>query len=407
MTDVPTRSAVDLWRRIPWWGQALLIFAAARVVTTAILLAFAAGQSANAWTGASPGYADYASMWDGRWYNIVAEFGYPRELPLTADGHVAENAWAFMPVYPAVVRIFMGVSGLEWAPVAVFVSVACGFASAVLVAKLFRLVLDPATAMFAVLLYSVSPVSPILQLAYAESMHLMLLAGALYLVLRHRYWTVLPVIAVMSFTRPSGLAFALFLALHIGHRWWKRRTVAFGRGEAVAASVTAVASGILGLGWLLIAWSVTGSITAYTDTELAWRSAYIGYSHLVPFTPWVQGIDWWAVNGLGLPPGPWWGLGGVVVLVVATVALLFSHRAQKLGVDLRLWTASYLLYLLAVFFPQSSTFRLLIPVFPLAGILAQPRSGVYRVVVITLSLVGQIGWIFIAWQVDGYDWTPP
>jgi hypothetical protein len=402
-----TRSVPDLWRRIPWWGQALLVFGAARVVTTGILLVVAAGQPANAWTGPSPGYADFASIWDGRWYQIIAESGYPGVLPRTAEGNVAENAWAFMPVYPAVVRVLMLLTGLPWAPTAVFVSLACGFASAVVVARVFRLVLAPGTALFAVVCYSVSPLSPILQVAYAESMHLLLLALALYLVLRRRYWLVLPVIAVASFTRPSGLAFALFLLLHVLHRWWIRRRDPFPANEAIAASVTAVASGFLGLGWLLIAWAVTGSLTAYTDTELAWRSAYIGYTELVPFAGWFQGLDWWAVNGLGLPAGFWWGACGVAVLVAAAIALLLSPPAKRLGVDLRLWAASYLLYLFAVFFPQSSTFRLLVPLFPLAGVVAQPRSLIYRSAVVALSIAGQIGWILIAWRVDGYDWTPP
>jgi hypothetical protein len=402
-----TRSIPDLWRRIPWWGQALLVFGAARVVTTGILLVVAAGQPANAWTGPSPGYADFASIWDGRWYQIIAESGYPSVLPRTAEGNVAENAWAFMPVYPAVVRVLMLLTGLPWAPTAVFVSLACGFASAVIVARLFRLVLAPGTALFAVVCYSVSPLSPILQVAYAESMHLLLLALALYLVLRRRYWLVLPVIAVASFTRPSGLAFALFLLLHVLYRWRIRRRDPFPVTEAIAASVTAVASGFLGLGWLLIAWAVTGSLTAYTDTELAWRSAYIGYTELVPFAGWFQGLDWWAVNGLTLPAGFWWGACGVAVLAAAAIALLLSPPAKRLGVDLRLWAASYLLYLFAVFFPQSSTFRLLVPLFPLAGVVAQPRSLVYRSAVVALSIAGQIGWILIAWRVDGYDWTPP
>ncbi|MET0933714.1 MAG: hypothetical protein ABWX56_08370 [Mycetocola sp.] len=407
MTDIRHRPVSDLWRRIPWWGQALLVFGVARAVTTGILLVVAAGQPANAWTGASPGFADFAAIWDGHWYRIVAESGYPAVLPRTDDGQVAENAWAFMPVYPAVVRGLMLLTGLPWAPAAVVVSMACGFASAVVVAKLFRLVLAPGTAMFAVVCFSVSPLSPILQVAYAESMHLLLLSVALYLVMRRRYWLVLPVIAVASFTRPSGLAFALFMLLHVLHRWWTHRRDPFPRNEVVAASVTAVASGIVGLGWLLIAWAVTGQFTAYTDTELAWRSGYIGYSHLVPFAGWFQGLDWWALNGLGLPAGPWWGAVGVFVLVAAAVALLLSPPAKRLGVDLRLWVASYLLYLFAVFFPQSSTFRLLVPVFPLAGVIAQPRSVVYRVTVVVLSIAAQVGWILIAWRVDGYDWTPP
>ncbi|MET0716564.1 MAG: hypothetical protein ABWY57_16805 [Mycetocola sp.] len=407
MAEVGARPIVDLWRRIPWWGQALLIFGAARVVTTVILLVVAAQQPANAWTGPSPGYADFASMWDGRWYNIVAESGYPSVLPLTEDGHVGENAWAFMPVYPAVVRLLMLLTGMPWAPTAVFVSMACGFASAVVVARIFRLVLPAGTAMFAVVCYSVAPLSPILQVAYAESVHLLLLAVSLYLVMRRRYWLVLPVIAVASFTRPSGLAFALFLLLHVLHRWWTSRRDPFPAGEAIAASVAAVFSGIVGLGWVLIAWAVTGSLTAYTDTELAWRSAYIGYTELVPFSGWFQGLDWWAVNGLGLPAGFWWGAVGVALLVAIVIVLLLSPAGKRLGVDLRLWVASYLIYLFAVFFPQSSTFRLLVPIFPLAGVLAQPRSVVYRCSIVALSIVAQVGWILIAWRVDGYDWTPP
>ena len=111
-------SVVDLWRRVPWWAQALLVFGAARVVTTVILLVFAAGQQANSWTGASPGYADFASMWDGRWYNIVAEVGYPSELPLTGDGHVAEPFLLHEKVGRGVAEV-LGVAGLveERAPV--------------------------------------------------------------------------------------------------------------------------------------------------------------------------------------------------------------------------------------------------------------------------------------------------
>ena len=26
---------------------------------------------------------------------------------------------------------------------------------------------------------------------------------------------------------------------------------------------------------------------------------------------------------------------------------------------------------------------------------------------VVLGIAGQIGWVFIAWWVDGYDWTPP
>ena len=80
-----------------------------------------------------------------------------------------------------------------------------------------------------------------------------------------------------------------------------------------------------------------------------------------------------------------WGLSPVIgfVVVGAAVAviaalLLFEPHVRRLGVELRLWSASYLVYLLLVFFPQSSIFRLLVPLSPLWGAFALPRSTAWR-----------------------------
>ena len=59
---------------------------------------------------------------------------------------------------------------------------------------------------------------------------------------------------------------------------------------------------------------------------------------------------------------------------------------KRLGVEVRLWGASYLVYLLAVFFPQSSIFRLLVPLSPLWGAVALPRSTAWRVGVLAACL---------------------
>ena len=387
------------YRLVPWWGKVGVIWVLSRLVTTALVLVLASVQGQNAWTAAKPGYADFANMWDGRWYNIVAVSGYPAVLPITLDGHIGENAWAFMPGYPAVVRLLMVISGAPWAPTAVFVSLACSLGTALLFYRLMRRVQPHSTALFAVVLFCVAPLSPLLQFGYAESMHLLLLTLALLLVLERRYLVLVPVIAVMALTRPSGLAFALFLALHVGYRWYSRARDPFPVREAVTASSVAVFSGVMGLAWPGIAWLVTGSITAYTDTELAWRSAYIGYTELVPFAAWFQSGVWWLGQPLGIL--------AVLALIVSFTLVMFSPAVKSIGVDLRLWVASYALYLLAVFFPQSSVFRLLMPMFPLLGALARPRSIVYRVVVTLLLICGQWGWLLLCWGVDGADWTPP
>src|SRR6478735_4253605 len=78
------------WRLAPWWLRVMLVFAASRGVTTAIVLVLASAQGANAWTTAKPGYFEYANMWDARWYQIILLSGYPSTLPLTDTGQVAE-----------------------------------------------------------------------------------------------------------------------------------------------------------------------------------------------------------------------------------------------------------------------------------------------------------------------------
>ena len=163
-----------------------------------------------------------------------------RDRPLTDTGNVGESAWAFMPGYPAVVRLVMFLTWTDFPVAAVIVSVGFALGTALVFYKLMARVLPGSTALFAVVLFCFAPLSPILQVAYAESMHTFLLALALYLLLQRRYWLMLPVIAVMALTRPSGLAFALGMLMHVGYRWWVRARDPFPVGERV----TSVAVGL-------------------------------------------------------------------------------------------------------------------------------------------------------------------
>lgn len=400
-------TVIERARRAPWWAHVLLVFAASRVVTTTILLAFAAAQPENPWTDAAPGYADFATIWDGHWYFIIAAVGYPVELPLDAAGHVGENAWAFLPLYPGIVRVLMLATGLPFDVLAVAVSVGFAAGAALVFHRLMTRVM-PGSALFATALFCFAPLSPILQVGYAESLQLFLLFVALLLVLERRYLLLVPVAAALAFTRPGALALALLLGLHAIHRFASRRTDAFPLRERVALVVAGLSTAALGFAWLGVAGLVTGSPTAYLDTELAWRAVYVGREEFVPFTPWFQGARWWLWWN-GVPdPLAWW-IGGVllVVTVAAAAILLVSPVGRRLGVDLRLWLVSYALYLLAVFFPQSSVFRLLMPLAPGLGMLALPRSRAYRAGVLALFVALQVGWTAIGWRVDGADWTPP
>ena len=391
------------YRAAPWWVRITVVYVAARLVTGAMLLAFASVQAANSFTAAHPSYLSFASIWDGAWYRVIATGGYPSVLPVDAAGHVTENAWAFMPAYPFLVRGLMLLTGASFEAVAVSVSLVAGWGAALVFRRLVGRFLDDPRATFATVLFCVAPVSAVFQVAYAEAMGLFLLVVALLLMVDRRWWTMLPVVLLLGMTRPTGLAFALavglFLVVWAVRPAWVREPDRPTLRGALPPLVVAVVSGLVGLAWPAIAWAVTGMPKAYTDTELAWRSSYIGWGELVPFAPWVQGFGWWFRQPVG---------GVLLALVLVGFAVfVFQPAARRIGLELRLWAVAYLVYLLAVFFPQSSTWRILLPIAPLLGIVALPRSRVYRVLLVAVCLGLQWTWLYYCWWVDGYDWTPP
>lgn len=390
-----TKTGFRAW---PWWLKVLLVFIAGRLVSTAMLLILAAQQPENAWTAASPDLFDFSNIWDGRWYDIVAEAGYPAQLPLTDDGFVDENAWAFLPLFPALMKVIMMLTGATWAPTAVVVSLVFGLGTTLILYKMLARVVSSQQALFAVVLFSVAPVSPLLQLGYAESMFFFFVALALYLLMQKKYLWIIPVAFAMSFTRPGALALTLTMFLTWCYRFFRRKKHRFSRRESISLIVATALTTVFGFAWMVIAGLVTGVPDAYLKTELAWRSVYIGHQELGLFQPWIQSSQWW------LP-----GITGYLVLaalVAAFAVFLFLPATKRLGVELRFWGFSYALYLLAVFFPQSSTFRVLAPLFPLLGAVAAPKSKIYRVFMVVLFIALQWGWLLIAWRVDGYDWTP-
>lgn len=399
-TDVSERrSLLRRWVSLPWWGRVAIVYVLSRLVTTLMFAIVSGLQAAGSRFGAFPSLGTLFAGWDGQWYWWIASYGYPTQIPLDDAGRVAENAWAFMPVYPGVVNAVSVVTFLPWPAAAVVVSLLCGLGTALLFYRLMRTRLPGGTAMFAVVLLCVAPLSAMFQVAYAESMFLLLLTLALLLLVRRRYGWLLAVIPVMAFTRPGVLAFALLLGLHLIVRVVTRRRDPLARREVLLVLVGGALAAASGFAWMVIAGIVTGRPDAYLQTELAWRAAFIGEQPLVPFGAWVQGGIFWFGQPLGIV---------IVALVFAgSAAMLFLPAVRRLGVDLRLWVASYLLYLFAVFFPQTSVFRLLVPVFPMLGAIAVPRNRWYRSAVVIVSLALQWCWIYLMYGLANAYWTIP
>jgi hypothetical protein len=305
--------------------------------------------------------------------------------------------------------MIMLVTGLPWAVAGVSLSLLAALATSFVLYLLVRRVTgSPAQALFTLVLFQVSPISPLLQLAYAESLQWLLIVSILYLLVLRRFGTMIPLLIVLAFTRPGALAMALTFVIYGIWRWRERRRDAFPRAERwwlVAATATA---GIAGLAWVVIAGVVTGVPTAYFETELAWRSAYIGYQELVPFTPWLYGLEWWLpVWGVPVDVTVWLGPLIFAGLFLLLAGYLFLPATRRAGIEIRAWVLSYSLYLLAVFFPQSSTFRLLGPLFPGLVPFAAPKNWFYRVGIVLVALALQVVWVGWCWAIDGSDWTPP
>ncbi|WP_294564719.1 hypothetical protein [uncultured Arthrobacter sp.] len=388
-----TRGALLRW---PWPVQVLLVFAAARAVSAVLLSAGASRQSASPWGPASPDYLSFVEFWDSGWYRRIYDEGYPEVLPRAEDGSVLQNQWAFYPLFPALVRLLSVLTGGGWHVLAPAVATACGFAAALVLYRLFRLAAAHREAVWAVAFVAFLPVAPILQVPYAESLHLLLLGLALYLVATGRYLGAVPVVLLMGLARPAGVPFALLvfaLLVRAVLRYWRRPAGPSPEepsGPAVARlAVLTLAAGAAALLWPATAWVVTGRFDAYLETETAWRG-----SHLAPFLPWLQA----GTNLLGPVGGP------VAVLAAAAgcVLLVRLEPVRRLGRVPVWWCASYLLYLAAFWNPQTSTYRILLPLFPLAlAAVFAVRSTPARCAVLGVSVLLQAVWITLLWM-----WNP-
>ncbi|MGO2050038.1 MAG: hypothetical protein ACTH2E_06215 [Microbacterium sp.] len=406
--DTTMRSAVIRaarhWAQIPVFARIAIIYLLGRVITTAFLALAADLAGPGSRFGADASIADFVLGWDAQWYWLVAWEGYPQTLPLTEAGQVAENAWAFMPVYAYAAQV-VGLPLGSWGAGALLISLVAGYFACVALHRLLRDRIGGTAAMWAVAFFAWGPLAALFQVGYAETLFVMLLLIALDLVARRRFGWLYLVIPVMAFTRPGILAFALYLGLYGILRWVRRRRDPLPAREIVHIIALGALATVTGFAWQVIAGIVTGDPGSYLATELAWRRNWgIGEGAFVPFEGWVQAAQFW-FSQWGMPG--WWGFIALAILVAAAIWMLFARNVKRLGADVRLWGASYLLYLLAVFFPQSSTFRLLLPLTPLAGALAVPRSRLYRAGVLMLCLLGQWVWIHQMYALGSTYWQVP
>lgn len=404
------RWAARAYARTPAWAGILAVYVGARVITTVLLIA-ATGLSGapNSRFGAGASIASFVSGWDAQWYWYIAVYGYPTTLPLGTDGYVTQNSWAFLPLYSwvsQVVGLPFGAGG--WPVGAVLVSLAAGYLCCLVLFRMMRGRIGRMAAVWTVVFFAAGPLGALFQVGYAEVLNMLFLLLALDALMRRRYVRLYPLIVLMGFTRPGVLAFVLMLGLMLVLRWI-RRTQDPLAGREIAHYLGLGALGVLvGFAWQLIAGVVTGVPNAYVETELSWRGFWMpqtGHAVFAPFEGWLTAVPYWA-KLLGLPG--WLGLAVLAVLIVLfAVALIAGPGVRRLGPEIRLFSAGYALYLLAVFFPQSSTLRLLFPLSPLWGAVGWRRSWWLRAGVLLVCLTLQWVWIANVYGLADTFWRVP
>lgn len=376
-----------------WVLPIALVWFAGRAVNLALLaLAYAASRLGH-WPFGPDGaqattFVNFLSGWDAARYGAIASWGYPLTLPMDDQGGVALNNWAFLPAFPFFERVLASATGVSWQLAGVLISVMASGAATVVLYALLRHVTTERAAWWAVVLFSLGPLSFVFVLGYAESLFLLCVFSALLLAVRRRYLLIAPVGILAAFTRPGALALALSLGILLLGRLLNRRRDPMPAAEIVALVASGLSIAIAGLMWPVIADAVTGVPGAYVQTEMAWWVPFLGEGHLIPFVPGiVMGWTWLGPLGVLL----------ALALLAAVLWWIVSRPVRRLGLEVVGFALSYALFLFAVFLPTQSLARLLMPLAPLLAEERLSRTHRSRVWSLSISLVLQAVAVLLLW----------
>ena len=388
-------------------AAALVVYLLSRCVSTVFLLVARARQVPYPrWTGedGEVSLLDMSVLWDGSWYRVIAEEGYPSELPLHADGTVRQNPWAFYPLFPVLSRALMLIPGVDFRLAGTVVALGAGAAAAVVMARLFARCTPAPLAVAAVGVWAVQPAAPTLQVAYTESIATLVLAMALTALIDRRWYAVAGLAVGLGLTRPITLPFALVVGLVLlRETWlWRQRP---GRDlrELVPPLLATVVAGASGLLWATIVGIGTGVPDGYRQTMAAWRSA----GEIVPFRPWIENTAILLFRDTASPR--LFAALAVAALAAVLVAAAAGPWATRLAPELRLWMVAYPAYLAAVLDVGTSLIRYVVPLFPLAlvlvggGLRRPPRWWPVLAGLLVVALV----WLQYRWTLQLFLFEPP
>lgn len=319
----------------------VVIYATARVVSLAAVFVAAGVRGRD--------FAEVLTGWDGAWYTWIAVHGYGAPLTGAASG---QQLIAFLPGYPAMIRVVAGLPGVGFADAALAVSLASGAVAAVLIMLVVRRVSDDRTGLIAAALWSAQPAGYALSAAYSEALFTALAAGCL-LALLYRRWVLAGILATLAgLTRSVGvtLVLACVVAAIVAVR--QRRDWA-----ALVAPLLAPAG--IG-GYLVYVHQRTGRWdTWFTAQREGWHVRTDGGLYNLHWTLHLPQTAEWMMRGIRLP------LWHVPILLGVFIVLAVLAIRDRLPAPLLVYGLGILVITLTTAGVYSSLPRFLVPAFPL------------------------------------------
>lgn len=205
--------------RFPHRLQVLAVWLFITLLSLLIFNLSAIDTPASRWVPAHPTYLEHVSLWDSKWYHRIITERYFTKLTYEANGHVRQNTWAFMPVFPlvseALATLASTITTKSYFACAVVVSWISSAAVALgLDAWLCPRVGKRASLLGVALFFSFAP-AIVMQLPYAESLTLALLTFGFILLTKRRFiWAIL-LFGIAELTRPIGVPLGATIGL-----WW-------------------------------------------------------------------------------------------------------------------------------------------------------------------------------------------
>jgi Gpi18-like mannosyltransferase len=205
------------------------------------------------------------TLWDGHWYVLIAQQGYPNGINNVTEA----SPWAFFPAFPAAIRALAIVTRLSVPHAAFVAAFIFGLTSAVALWLAVREVLGPVIADRSVLLYVFFPVAYVLSLAYTEGLFVTAAAACLF-ALSRRYWITAALFASLaSLTRNAGVVLILCLVVVAAPVIWRER--------ALRPLIAVVVSPLGLLAFMAYAWNRVGTPIPFITAQRFWLGNHFNW----------------------------------------------------------------------------------------------------------------------------------